>query len=195
MLDTRARKFIQPFFNLIADLLIKNNISANQVTIFAFILGLTINIFILTDFNLIAVIILWISGALDAVDGTIARKTKTSSQFGTIMDIVFDRLVEIGMIITLAIKNSNATFSLLLLTSSIVITMTIFLSVGAVANKKGEKSFYYQPGLAERTEGFIFFTFMILFQKYLIIITMMFFIAIIYTAFQRFKEAHKILTK
>ncbi|MDN5304713.1 MAG: hypothetical protein PWP46_1599 [Fusobacteriaceae bacterium] len=193
MLDTNARKFIQPFFNFIADLLIKNNISANQVTIFAFILGMIVNLFIFTDFTLIAVIILWISGALDAIDGTIARKTNTSSSFGTIMDIVFDRLVELGMIITLAIKNSSATFSLLLLTASIVITMTIFLSVGAVANKKGEKSFYYQPGLAERTEGFIFFTLMILFQKYLIIITILFFIIIMYTAFQRFREAYKIL--
>jgi CDP-diacylglycerol--glycerol-3-phosphate 3-phosphatidyltransferase len=152
-----------------------------------------VNLFIFTDFTLIAVIILWISGALDAIDGTIARKTNTSSSFGTIMDIVFDRLVELGMIITLAIKNSSATFSLLLLTASIVITMTIFLSVGAVANKKGEKSFYYQPGLAERTEGFIFFTLMILFQKYLIIITILFFIIIMYTAFQRFREAYKIL--
>ena len=40
--------------------------------------------------------------------------------------------------------------------------MTIFLTVGALAQNNGMKSFRYQAGLAERSEGFICFSFMIL---------------------------------
>ena len=72
-------------------------------------------------------------------------------------------------------------------------SMTIFLTVGALSEKKGVKSFYYQAGVAERSEGFIFFSLMILFPGYLRIITNIFSILIIVTAIQRFLEAKRLL--
>ena len=59
--------------------------------------------------------------------------------------------------------------------------------------KKGVKSFYYQAGVAERSEGFIFFSLMILIPSYLGIITNIFSILIIITAIQRFLEAKRLL--
>ena len=72
-------------------------------------------------------------------------------------------------------------------------SMTIFLTVGALSEKKGVKSFYYQAGVAERSEGFIFFSLMILIPSYLGIITNIFSILIIITAIQRFLEAKRLL--
>ena len=72
-------------------------------------------------------------------------------------------------------------------------SMTIFLTVGALSEKKGVKSFYYQAGVAERSEGFIFFSLMILIPSYLGIITNIFSILIIITAMQRFLEAKRLL--
>ena len=72
-------------------------------------------------------------------------------------------------------------------------SMTIFLTVGALSEKKGVKSFYYQAGVAERSEGFIFFSLMILFPGYLRIITNIFSILITVTAIQRFLEAKRLL--
>jgi phosphatidylglycerophosphate synthase len=129
---------------------------------------------------------------LDAVDGTIAR-LKGSSLFGALMDITFDRIVEIGIILVLAVKYPENNFLFLLLASSIIISMTIFLTVGTLSAKISEKSFYYQAGLAERTEGFIFFTGMILFPQYIKIIVIIFILIIIFTAVQRMAEAKKIL--
>lgn len=71
--------------------------------------------------------------------------------------------------------------------------MTIFLTVGALSEKKGVKSFYYQAGVVERSEGFIFFSLMILIPSYLGIITNIFSILIIITAIQRFLEAKRLL--
>jgi hypothetical protein len=71
--------------------------------------------------------------------------------------------------------------------------MTVFLTVGAVAEKSGIKTFYYQPGLAERTEGFILFSLMIVFPDYLIAIGLVFLGVEIFTAVQRLTEAGKIL--
>ena len=60
----------------------------------------------------------------------------------------------------------------------LLMSMTIFLTVGALSEKKGVKSFYYQAGVAERSEGFIFFSLMILIPSYLGIITNIFSILI-----------------
>lgn len=78
-------------------------------------------------------------------------------------------------------------------TASIVLSMTIFLTVGALTDNKGMKSFYYQAGLAERTEGFILFSFMILMPDLLWWTTGLFVIIELFTALQRFMEARKVL--
>jgi len=196
MLDTKARKVIQPVIDKGADLFINLRLSANNVTIIALIVGILPSVLILFGLsNILAVIILWISGYLDAVDGTIARKTNASSLFGTIMDITFDRIVEISLIIAISLKFSNDPFVFVMLASSIVLSMTIFLTVAAASDKASEKSFYYQPGIAERTEGFIMFSLMMIFPKVADYICIVFTIMILFTAMQRFIEAYKYFNK
>jgi len=192
MLDTHARKHVQPIVDKSADFLLKRGFTANGVTKIAFAIGLSSGIFIYLDQPLWAVIVLWISGYLDVVDGTMARKTKPSP-WGTLLDISFDRIVEISVILGLAFRFPDAMWALLLLSTSIIIGMTVFLTVGALSDKKGVKSFYYQAGLAERTEGFILFTLMIVFSTYLTAITLVFIAIQLFTIYQRMAEAKRIL--
>lgn len=192
MLDTHARKHVQPAIEKTADFLLKRGLTADTVTKIAFVIGLSTGIFIYLDQPLIAILALWISGFLDVVDGTMARKTKPSP-WGTLLDISFDRMVEISVILGLAFRFPEAMWALLLLSVSIIVAMTVFLTVGALSDKQGMKSFYYQAGLAERTEGFILFTLMIAFSTYLTAITLIFLVMQIITIFQRMTEARKIL--
>ena len=192
MLDTHARKHVQPIIKKVADFFMRYNFTANQVTVMAFFMGISTGVFIYFKMPLIAITVLWLSGLLDAVDGTIARKNG-STPFGTVMDITFDRLVEISVILGLAFRFSNTRMMMLILTCSIIFSMTVFLTTGMMAEKKGSKSFYYQAGVAERTEGFIFFTMMMLFTEYINPIGVVFLSAVIFTASQRLLEAKKIL--
>lgn len=194
MLDTKGRHLVQPIIEKTAKSLLKIELTANSVTMIAFIIGISTGIFIYFDLTFWAVFVLWLSGFLDAVDGTMARLTKPSS-YGTILDISFDRLVEISVILGLAFRFPEAMWALLLLSVSIIYAMTIFLTVGAVSEKKGIKSFYYQPGLAERTEGFLLFTLMIIFTEYLIVLTLIFLAVEVFTSLQRLREAKKILSE
>ncbi|GAA0091932.1 CDP-alcohol phosphatidyltransferase family protein [Paraclostridium bifermentans] len=193
MLDTHGRKYVDPIINCGANFFIKLNLTANNVTIIALILGILTSVFIYIDMNILAVITLWISGYLDAVDGSIARKTKTTSLFGTLMDITFDRIVETSIILSLAMRYSNARINFIVLLVCIIISMTIFLTVGALVEKKGMKSFYYQAGVAERSEGFLMFSLMILVPNYIVIFTNLFSAIIFITIIQRIIEAKKIL--
>lgn len=193
MLDTHGRKYVSPIIESGANLFIKLKLTANNVTLLALVFGVLTSVFIYFDKPILAVVILWFSGYLDAVDGSIARKTKTSSNFGTLMDITFDRIVEIGMIIAIGLKFNDVRFYLIILLSCILISMVIFLTVGALTEKSGMKSFYYQAGVAERSEGFIMFSLMILLPIHLNIIINIFSLMILITAVQRVMEAKKIL--
>ncbi|MBM4762962.1 CDP-alcohol phosphatidyltransferase family protein [Bacillus sp. B15-48] len=172
-------------------------LTANQVTFAAFMIGISASVLIFWGHPFLGVAVLWISGFLDAVDGSMARQSHSSSSWGTVLDVTFDRIVEVGIIIALALRHPDPTilFLLMLLSISIIITMTIFLTVGAVSDKESEKSFYYQPGLAERTEGFILFSLMVLFQSYLVLVTIIFIVVELITGLQRLLEAKRILNE
>jgi len=193
MLDTHARKYVNPFIECGANFFIKLKLSANNVTTLALILGIVSSVLLYFDKNIFAVILLWISGYLDAVDGQIARKTNSSSSFGTVLDITFDRIVEIGIILVIGMKFVDVRFNLMILLASILISMVIFLTVGAVSEKSGVKSFYYQAGVAERSEGFIMFSLMMLSKNNLNFIINLFSFIILITAIQRISQAKKIL--
>ncbi|BCB02079.1 CDP-alcohol phosphatidyltransferase family protein [Bacillus sp. KH172YL63] len=193
MLDTHARKWVQPSIEGTARYFLKKGLSANQVTVAAFVIGSATGLVYYLGSPLIAVLLLWISGFLDAVDGTMARLTKPSP-FGTVMDVTFDRIVEVSVILGVAFLHPDITWALLLLSVSIIISMTIFLTVGAVSEKQGMKSFYYQAGLAERTEGFILFSIMMLFPSIVLWTTLLFFAVELYTGIQRFLEAKRLLS-
>lgn len=193
MLDTHARKYVNPIIELGAKFLLKLKLTPNNVTILALLLGVSTSIFLYFDMQIIAVTLLWVSGYLDAVDGAMARRSNSSSTFGTLLDIVSDRIVEVSIVLVLGLKFVDVRYNLIVLTVCILMSMTIFLTVGALSEKKGVKSFYYQAGVAERSEGFIFFSLMILIPSYLGIITNIFSILIIITAIQRFLEAKRLL--
>ncbi len=193
MLDSHGRKLINPAIEKTAEFFIERKVSANSVTKLAFLVGILASLTIYFYSSLLGVGLLWISGFLDAVDGSIARLNHESTDFGTLMDISFDRLVEIGIILVLALKYPEARLSLLFLSTAIICSMTVFLTVGALSDKKSQKTFYYQPGLMERTEGFIMFSIMAVFPKYIVYTTSIYGILVFFTAGQRFFEARRIL--
>lgn len=195
MLDTKARVYVQPVFNQIARVFIKTMLTPKQITVLALIFGIFSSIMLYYDLAWIALLLLWISGFFDVIDGSIARLTGQSSEFGALMDIIFDRIVEIGIILSLALKYHDARMSLMFLLSSIIFSFSIFLTVGALSDRKSEKAFYYQAGLAERTETFIVFSLIMLFPDLRIVFINLFTIMILYTGAQRFYEAYKIFGK
>ncbi len=193
MLDTHGRKWVDPVINFIRDLAVKYKISPNAITLFASLIGCASALLILGDQPIFAALVLWISGGLDAVDGAVARKTGQMSAFGTLLDITLDRVVEMAVILALALRSGGSILPYLVLMMAILLSMTIFLTVGAISEKSGMKSFRYQTGMVERTEGFIGFTVMIVWSSQAHMIAWIMAALIGNTAIQRLMEAKKIL--
>lgn len=192
MLDTHARGGIAPLIRFCADFFIKRNCSPTQVTILAFAVGLAAAASLSISAP-ISVSLLWISGLLDTVDGEIARSTQTQSNRGALLDLFFDRIVEVAFIIMLAATGRASVFALLLLACAIILSISMFLSVGALSTKQGMKAFYYQAGIMERTEGFILFSLIIILPSLATVLVHIFALLVLITAGQRLYEAWQLL--
>lgn len=192
MLDTRARKAVDPLFERFARLLLKLQFTPNVVTLLAFLFGLGAGVLLYFQLPIPAVLVLWFSGLFDAVDGTMARLSGKSSLFGAVLDVTGDRVVELSFVWALALRHPDCLLPLLGLVSCILLSMTVFLTTGMLAQNHSSKSFYYPAGLMERTEGFLLFSLMALVQAYLAPITWVFAGLILFTAIQRLLIAKRL---
>jgi len=195
MLDTRARKVFDNLFDKTARLFLSIGLRANHVTAAAFVTGLGAGAVLYFEYPIPAVCLLWLSGFFDAVDGSMARQSGTAGLAGAFFDILSDRLVELSIFWALALRHPETLTAMLALVSTVLISMTVFLTTGMITTKKSEKSFYYQPGLMERSEGFIASTIMMLFQCHLTLLTWIYAALIGVTIIQRIIEAIKLMSR
>jgi len=193
MLDTRARNIVQPILDRIARVCLRAGISANGLTVLGMLVGVCAALLVAAGHASAGVAVLWLSGTIDAADGTLARLTRPSA-LGAILDITLDRVVEIAMILAIASRFPDAGFELVLLSGIIAIAMSLFLSIGAAVTNLSLKSFHYAPGLGERTEAFICLSLMVLDSARLLLWTWVFIAVIVFTMAQRLHHAWCLLS-
>jgi len=186
MLEAITRNTYQKYcVNLIAAQLAKI-VNPNWITLLATLFGLSIPVFLIRNHPDIAVLMLLLSGYCDTLDGTIARFQGKTSDFGTILDIVGDRIVESAVIFGLYLVDPLARGTITIgILISILICITSFLVVGIFTQNQSQKNFHYSPGLIERAEAFIFFIAMILMPSYFNQLGIIFIILVLWTAFYR----------
>jgi CDP-diacylglycerol--glycerol-3-phosphate 3-phosphatidyltransferase/archaetidylinositol phosphate synthase len=74
-------------------------ISPNMLSVFAAILGALASLWYVRGIALLGALVLLVSTFFDMLDGAVARATKTSSRFGSVLDHVLDRYVEYALVI------------------------------------------------------------------------------------------------
>ncbi len=170
MLDSKARKYIQKGMDAIAKYSGLIYLHPNVITSLAFALGLICAYTISKGYTIAAFVLLWVSGGLDVLDGTVARLTNKSSKFGAYLDMIFDRMVEAAIILGFYFFAPVHSLTYLLFFVAVLFNFTTFMLAGNLFANTGVKSMHYDFGLAERTETFIFFSLLILFPSYIVII-------------------------
>lgn len=132
-------------------------VTANIATTAAVIVGVLSGVAFAIERVVLGILLLALSAALDALDGTIAREFGgASTPFGGVMDLSFDRVVEGAVIIGIVWRHRELDFYALLLVASWYVNITVFLAVGAAMERTGPKLIDYPPGILERTEALIF---------------------------------------
>ncbi len=181
MIESSLRPAFQRIFVKPALSLGGRYLSANGITICALIVGLIAAGFLSMDYSYLDVVLLLLSGYLDILDGSVARLQNNSTAFGTVLDILSDRLVESSIVIALFLRDPSLGLICLLMSMSMLMCISSFLLVGIFSDKQSEKSFHYSSGLMERAESFIFFILMMLLPDYVLILGVVFTVLVWWT--------------
>ena len=162
MIDTRLRHQVQPLFDSLGKRLHQSGFTPGQITVTAFITGIVSAIFISQQWLAPALVLLWLSGVLDILDGTVARLSGKVSNIGALLDLILDRMVEAAVILGFFLLSPEDALAHLLFLTGVIFNFSTFLAAGALFSNTGVKSMHYDTGILERTETFLLFTVMII---------------------------------
>jgi phosphatidylglycerophosphate synthase len=186
MIDTKYRKKIQPAFDWLGVKLKKIGFKPYQITILALVIGLFSALMIAMNNYIIGIFFLWLSGLFDVLDGTLARLLNQSSKKGAYMDLIFDRFVEAAVIMGFYYSAPEHVLAYLLFFIGAIYNFSTFMAAGALFKNTGIKGMHYDVGLVERTETFVFFTLMLIFNHYIFELLMFFNVIMFLTGSIRF---------
>jgi len=176
--------------------LVKQGITANQVTIFALIIsaiaGLSITIFPTSKFPLLCLpLVLFVRMALNAIDGMLAREHNMKSALGAILNELADVLADTFIYLPFAlVTNVSALLIVIVVILSIIAEMTgvIGIQIGACRRYDGPM------GKSDRALAFGILAFVlglginldsVIISVYLFIILVL----LVYTIYNRIKNA------
>lgn len=158
MIDAVLYRYVQPGLNRIATPLVKLGISANQMTLIGFGIGLAALPALAYAQYELALLFILLNRLSDGLDGAMARQTQRTDAGGyldSVCDFIFYMAVPLGFILAAPNENSIAAGFLML---SFMGTGATFLAFAVLASKHGienpnypNKSLHYMGGL---TEGF-----------------------------------------
>ncbi|MFK5977565.1 MAG: CDP-alcohol phosphatidyltransferase family protein [Rhizobiaceae bacterium] len=199
MLDGVVRKQIDPVLDAIGKKMAGVGITANGVTITAFLVGVLAMVSISQMWFWTGLILLLLSRLLDGLDGCVARAT-SPTDFGGYLDIVLDfafyGMIPLAFIMVDPAQNAIASGVLIL---SFYVNGASFLAYATMAEKRdlstvqrGSKSLYFTTGLAEGTETIVTFVLFCLLPQWFAMIAYIFAGICFYTALSRIVLAREV---
>ncbi|MFZ2099838.1 MAG: CDP-alcohol phosphatidyltransferase family protein [Oricola sp.] len=200
MLDGAVRARIQPAIDAFGRAIARTGVSANAVTVFAFLLGIAAAGLIALDAYVFGMVVLLASRLCDGLDGAVAR-VNGKTDFGGYLDIVLDfgvyGAIPVGFALADPAMNAVAAAILVL---SFYVNGASFLAFAIMAekhglstNQRGEKSFFFTTGLAEATETIAVFILACLFPQWFPWLAGAFAAICFYTALSRIVATARIL--
>lgn len=181
MIDRYLIPPLQRLLDKPARLLVRRDVTANQITLVGFVIGvLALPLLMAGAFELALVAVL-LNRLADGLDGAVARRTQTTDAGGfldIVLDFIFYQAVVVGFILNSPHEHLLPGLFLML---SFVGTGTSFLAFAVQASKRGldnphypNKSMYYMGGLAEGFETFAVFVLLCLLPQHFGIIAWLF---------------------
>lgn len=200
MIDAQFRRYIDPPLEAIARLLHNTGITANQVTIAGFIVGMSVIPLLAFQVYLVALAAIIINRFADGLDGAIARDrgiTDAGGYLDIVLDFIFYSAVIFGFCLALPHQALYGAF----LIFSFIGTGTSFLALSIFAAKRslssdlrGTKSIYYLGGLTEGFETITTLILMCLFPTWFWLIASIFGILCWITTLTRIVTSYQLLT-
>jgi len=181
MLDKWTLEWTKPVLEKTAGMMVKTGLTANQVSIVGFLMGIMAVPALWANMYLLALAFIIANRSLDGLDGTLAR-LRTPTDAGGFLDITLDFIFYSAVIWGFALSNpgQNALAAATLIFAFIG-TGSSFLAFAVMAARRNiksvrypQKGLYYLEGLTEGTETIIFLVLFCLFPGYFPILAYVF---------------------
>jgi len=200
MFDPKLLPATRKILDLPARLLVRVGVSADQVTITGFIIGLLAVPFLAFELYELALTAILLNRLCDGLDGAVARRTQLTDAGGfldIVLDFIFYSAVVFGFL--LAAPEQNAIAAGLLLVTFMG-TGSTFLAFASVAGKRGienpeypNKSLHYMGGLTEGFETVLAFVAFCLWPQHFPVLAYLFAAACWLTAITRIVAGYRTL--
>lgn len=198
MFDARLRPLIDPPLNKIGQGLARIGVTANQVTLAGIVFGVASGFCLAAGYYGVGLALIAASRLLDGLDGAVARATR-KTDFGGYLDIVGDFVFYVAVPMGFGFADpANLPFALVLV-GAFTLTGVSFLAFATLAAQRGletmahgEKSFFYNSGLAEGTETIVTFVLMCLWPAAFPVIASVFAVLCAITVVQRSLAARRV---
>jgi len=191
-----TRKILEPM----AGELVKRRVSADQVTVFGFFLGLLAIPALAMEWYGLALLFILVNRISDGLDGAVARQTKMTDAGGyldIVLDFIFYSAVVFGFLLANPEQNAIAAGVLLV---TFMGTGSTFLAFASIAAKRGidnlnypNKSLHYMGGLTEGFETILAFVVFCLWPQHFPVLAYIFAVACWITAITRLWSGYKTL--
>jgi phosphatidylglycerophosphate synthase len=202
MIDPLLNKLFRPPLALAAKPLIHLGITANQVTVFGFILGLLAVPAVISEHFDVALVFILLNRLSDGLDGAIARQTQTTDAGGFLdisLDFIFYSAIPFAFIVSHPEQNALAGGLLML---SFTATGSCFLAFAIMASKHNidnpqypNKSLHYMGGLAEGFETIVVLCLFCIFPENFVVIALIYSAACLITAGVRIMTGYQTLNR
>lgn len=165
MLDRWTMPLTQAPLSRMAGWLASRQVTPNQVTVCAFMIGMLVLPLLAMEWYLAALVAILVNRLGDGLDGNLARRTGTQSDAGGFLDIGLDFVFYAAVVLGFALADPEANaLAATWLLFAFIGTGTSFLAFAIMATRHGltrpafqSKAFYYLHGLTEGTETILAF--------------------------------------
>lgn len=159
MFDRSVSHWMAPLIQRLARQSKRLGLTANQITLLGFFLGIFASFLIAFEAYMAGAIAILASRLLDALDGAVARLTQATDA-GGFLDIAFDFVFYASIPLAFAFSDpSRNALPAAVLLAAFIGTGSSFLAFAVMAAKRGlsnlatpNKSFYFLGGLTEASE-------------------------------------------
>jgi len=197
--DAHLRPLIDPALNAVGRGLAQAGITANQVTLAGAVIGIGGAVAIAGRHFWLALALVIASRLLDGLDGAVARAT-SKTDFGGYLDIVCDFAFYVAVPVGFGFADpANLPYALVLV-ACFTVTGISFLAFAVLAAQRGlettahgDKSFFYNTGIAEGGETIAFFLAMCLWPAGFAVLASVFAALCLLTVGQRSLAARHVL--
>jgi archaetidylinositol phosphate synthase len=148
-LRPRFIRYLEP----VADIFIRFGITPNQISLLALLAGIACAYFFFQRQFVLGSLALFLSAVFDLIDGSVARKTKSHSNFGAVFDWIVDKYVDAFVLLGVGLSGISIISQTVAIPPMTDFAIVAFAIIGSLMNTFIKPVVYAEIGYREKVEG------------------------------------------